>query len=67
MAGEPGDRRSVSRKRFGREESPDSDKPSKLPLAASEVKGNAPGNARGLHFRCAIACLERGYGKCHRK
>jgi len=30
-------------------------------------KGNAPGNARGLHFRRAKACLERGYGKCHRK
>jgi hypothetical protein len=31
------------------------------------VKGNAPGNARGLHLRRAQAYLKRGYGKCHRK
>ena len=31
-----------------REESPDSDIPSKAPLGFLRVKGNAPGNARGL-------------------
>ena len=48
MAGEPGDRRSASRKRDGREESPDS---IAVELDKSrQAKGNAPGNARGLRF-----------------
>jgi len=67
MAGEPGDRRSVSRKRGGREESPDSPTLRNCHWQFLRVKGNAPGNARGLHFRFAKAGLRRGYGKCHRK
>ena len=71
-AGELGDRRSVARKRSGREESPDSIVAAFGLFRGRAAKGSAPGNARGLRKRMPTPSVAgglrgRGYGKCHRK
>jgi hypothetical protein len=61
MAGELDDRWPGSRKRAGREESPDTETAQAVSLRPSglRVKGNAPGNARGA----VVAAAFRG-GRC---
>jgi hypothetical protein len=80
-AGEPGDRRSVSRERGGREESPDSRIPRYWPMNPSSalrnrvnasafglrIQGDAPDNVRGPLLAARKRSGESGYGKCHRE